>query len=950
MENNYSIPFEVDYGAMERSLRSENDLQNDPGYKEWIENTFADLIVDRGIPNGVDLFTPSGNRRSFKARHIPATLENIVRQMKKEQERGIGVLGINLRGAATKSYSSVEEMRSESGKLLGTQINDDVYDSYMKAFYERFHELGSQASKSKDWSQIDSAEEILLEAVRDSKSKAQMDSKLRKEAQWINYSEELTDDLWQLRNDVQNMPAPYFEAKPRRIVYPNEALAYILPDNADPDVIKQLQDNNYNVMTYKAGDEQDRLAKVNSVEGSQFQMYDETANDSLFEAEERQKAWEDLQAENAILEDTVTQLRKEIEKLTEKAAQLNLTDKPEVRMNDAQKMARQIIRDTRPEPITTRDKAEIRDLTKDLAKRIKEIGDYILETGKNPNEIDYSELRSMAQEIARDIVDNASVEIDDGGYTKDMRDQMRAALKNRAIFVPEQYRSDVLDWNDFKKRYRNIFTFKDSGTDIDIVYQSLLEEIPGLLDPNINNPGDMLNELADKWDLLQPKYENPFDDFTSEAINHYTNMILQGALDGTLRQIAPTYADKMNARIEEVRNQGKEKVKEAEQQGKARLEALRAEKNARIEEIRQQGIARKEEALAKERAAKWDKVAATRQYYQEMAERAATRRKNSETKTKIKSLINDLNSRLTHPTEKKYVPAHLVENTIRILEMIDLDSGRDGVKLQERIALLQQQYAALKNDTTFAGYAYDPVMEEGITNMARAIGATPLRNMNSSQLETVYNTLKTLETVIRTSVKDTLYGEEWNFYETARAAVKATRDAAGTRNNALGNAADWYITNTMRPEVVFERFGGYAKGSEWEQIYQLLDKAQRYGMDLQMKFAKNFEDLLKDKKQLAKLTSTKAEDLLDIGLKDETGETIKVTRDFALFVYMNLFNEDNIQHVMRGGIEVPELKEYLNGKGDRGYGKGSRRAVGISNRLSDINHAIEDSTDATEKA
>lgn len=682
----------------------------------------------------------------------------------------------------------------------------------------------------------------------------------------------------------------------------------------------------------------------------QFQMYDNTADDSMFEAEERQKAWNDLQAENAVLEDTVTQLRKEIEKLSKQAAQLKRTDKPEVRMNDARKMARQIIKDTRPEPITTRDKMEIRELTNRLSQQIKEIGDYILETGKNPNEIDYSEIRSMAQDIARDIVNNAEVEIDDGAGTKDMRDEMRAALRNRPIFVPEQYRSDVLDWNDFKKRYRNIFTFKDSGTDIDIVYQSLLEEIPGLLDPNINNPGDMLNELADKWDVLQPKYENPFDDFTNEAINHYTNMILQGALDGTLRQIAPTYADRMNSRIEQIRNEGKEKVKAARAEGAAALEALRTEKNARIEEIRQQGIARKQEALAKERADKWERVEATREYYQEMAKRATIRRKNSETRSKIKGLINDINTRLLHGTEKKYVPAHLVENTVRILEMIDLDTGRENVKLQERLALLQQQYAALKNDQTFASYAYDPILENLITDMARTVGDTPLRNMNNTQLEKVYQTLRELEHTIRTAVKDKLYGEETNFYESARAATKDMNAISGSSANALGKASNWYLINTMRPDIVFERFGGFAKDSEWTKIADMLNRAQRYGMDLQLKFSQPFEELLKDKKKLAKLTSTKAEDMVDIGLKDENGESIKITRDFMLFVYMNLFNEDNIQHVMRGGITVPALKEYLAGKGDRGYGIGSRHAVGISQRLSDINHAIEDSTDANEKA
>ena len=289
------ISNEIDFYAFDRELRN-NDVVNDPGYREWIESRFKDLIVNEGIPNGKDLFTDSGNRRSFKARHVPATLENIVKQMQKENERGNGLFGVNLRGAATKAYSSVEEMRKDSGKLLGTHVSDDVYDSYMQGFYARLHDLTDEAARhTSDWSAQDSAQQILLETLRDATSKAQMGRLLDKESRWIKVTPELKEALWQLKQDVQNMPAPYFEAKPRRIVYPEEALAYILPDNADSDVMKALEDRGYNVMTYKAGDEQDRLQKLNSVEGAQFQSWDseESVTDRLDrEATDRQhNAW-----------------------------------------------------------------------------------------------------------------------------------------------------------------------------------------------------------------------------------------------------------------------------------------------------------------------------------------------------------------------------------------------------------------------------------------------------------------------------------------------------------------------------------------------------------------------------------------------------------------------------------------------------------------------------------
>ena len=261
-----TIPTEMDPRALENAMRDNRELEENADYRRWVEDTFDGLIKDSGIPNGRDYYTPSGNRRSFKQLHVPATLENIVQQMRKENETGVGSLGgINLRGAATKTYATVEEMRADSHKLLGTHIDDDVYDGYMDGFHARLNELKLKAAKGDSWSSRDTAEQVLLEAVRDAKTKAAMNTKLRKEAQWINYDSSLVDDLWQLKQDVQNMPAPYFEAKPRRIITPDEAAAYIIPDDAPASLIAALEERGLKYVTYKAGDEADRLAKLNSV-------------------------------------------------------------------------------------------------------------------------------------------------------------------------------------------------------------------------------------------------------------------------------------------------------------------------------------------------------------------------------------------------------------------------------------------------------------------------------------------------------------------------------------------------------------------------------------------------------------------------------------------------------------------------------------------------------------
>lgn len=69
-----------------------------------------------------------------------------------------------------------------------------------------------------------------------------------------------------------NIPTGYYEAKPQRVVGFDEALAVVAPDNAPADLLGEMRNAGMNVVEYKAGDEADRLAKVNSVEKARFSV------------------------------------------------------------------------------------------------------------------------------------------------------------------------------------------------------------------------------------------------------------------------------------------------------------------------------------------------------------------------------------------------------------------------------------------------------------------------------------------------------------------------------------------------------------------------------------------------------------------------------------------------------------------------------------------------------
>lgn len=252
------------------------------GYNQWLREKIPEsIITNRGFRNDKDLYTRSGNRRSWNELHTKYTMENVVAYMRQQQKTGVGALGsINLRGATTKNYKTVEEARADSGRLLGEHITDDVYKGIMKGFYERLHEMVDTLGY-KRLSEYDTKEQIILETIRDCQTKSAMQKKMKSEAQWLGtVTQNLVDDVWQLKQDAQNMPAPYFEAKLRRVLTVDEPLAYIIPESqGQSDTANKLRDQGANVLTYKDGDSADRLDKVNSVEGARFSTADVEVQD-----------------------------------------------------------------------------------------------------------------------------------------------------------------------------------------------------------------------------------------------------------------------------------------------------------------------------------------------------------------------------------------------------------------------------------------------------------------------------------------------------------------------------------------------------------------------------------------------------------------------------------------------------------------------------------------------
>lgn len=244
--------------------------------KDWVKPQLEGLLGERGIYNGKDAVTDRG-RRSFAETHWDYTAENIVKAMNMAAAKGANVYGITpetLAATATQEYKTVDEMHADEARLrtvseeehakalrdLGIYL-DRVTDDLLRTTKHQFDNTFEEEQN---------LSRIIAEAAKGKKTVAAVKAAFRKEGYAI--SDGHAKSILALIDRAANIPTGYYEAKPQRVVGFDEALAVVAPDNAPADLLGEMRNAGMNVVEYKAGDEADRLAKVNSIEKARFSV------------------------------------------------------------------------------------------------------------------------------------------------------------------------------------------------------------------------------------------------------------------------------------------------------------------------------------------------------------------------------------------------------------------------------------------------------------------------------------------------------------------------------------------------------------------------------------------------------------------------------------------------------------------------------------------------------
>ena len=247
--------------------------------KDWVQPQLEGLLGERGIYNGKDAVTDRG-RRSFAETHWDYTAENIVKAMNMAAAKGANVYGITpetLAATATQEYRNVDEMHADEARLR--TVSEEEHEKALRdlgIYLDRVTDDLLRTTKHQfdnTFEEEQNLSRIIAEAAKGKKTAAAVKAAFRKEGYAI--SDGHAKSILALIDRAANIPTGYYEAKPQRVVGFDEALAVVAPDDAPGDLLSEMRDAGMNVVEYRAGDDADRLDKINSIKNVRFSAEDE---------------------------------------------------------------------------------------------------------------------------------------------------------------------------------------------------------------------------------------------------------------------------------------------------------------------------------------------------------------------------------------------------------------------------------------------------------------------------------------------------------------------------------------------------------------------------------------------------------------------------------------------------------------------------------------------------
>ena len=423
-----------------------------------------------------------------------------------------------------------------------------------------------------------------------------------------------------------------------------------------------------------------------------------------------------------------------------------------------------------------------------------------------------------------------------------------------------------------------------------------------------------LTALNNQANILQQQISSADQSLTKiEAMEPIKKLI-----ESERKRIRTAVADRM-------REKTKQKVSQRAEADRERLSNYRSKMKQKLSDQKQASREKLAEARSEYKSELERRVSEQAEKGRERLEKYREGRNKTEVRQNIRTVVGELQTWMEKPKAKKYIPRDMVDAVVALMETVDTTTPRTlsngttpelSVTAQAKLDALLATINAWKNKSDTNKEMFNQDAYDLVAQLREQIGKTPVNDMTLEQLQMTYRAVRAVRKMITDSIS--LKYEEFNkdMWEHGAIMIQETNEAAPMLKK--GNLSDW-VNAQLSPDRFFERLAGYKKNSEWAKVGRMFSQGTKKSLEIQRDFFYTFQEFTEKKGFIESLSSYSKKDLVDIGLRDQYGNPIKITRGMMLSVYMHLANTDNIRAIFYGGLEVPVLNKYYNSGGQKAY-------------------------------
>lgn len=576
----------------------------------------------------------------------------------------------------------------------------------------------------------------------------------------------------------------------------------------------------------------------------------------------------------------------------------------------------------------------------DLQHNLKNIFAYL----KDTQNVSFEDMTKVMQEVAKPVLEQ-STQIDES--QKQDYEEFKGYLSKYKIKLNKSQREAVEytydNYNDFRKSMFGTLTLSNNGTYLDDIWSDIVEHSGYRLSYDTND-SDQIIELVDLMESMKPqrvnKYGMNIDNAAYDvALDIYRQFFVEQAAEEANSKVSSKVAE-LKEKQEEIRKKYARKYMEAVKKERLKTEEMQKVSILRLQDelyrldagereaIKESDLinaavlkAEKEKAqnqIKRIRNQKNEKIADIRARNFASRTNAARQRKATYLKGQIKKRMNELNSMLTHPTESKHIPVEMVRGVVDVCKVVNLDNGNSQL-MKEKMDKLKKYYDAYKKDESFS-FDYDENISVKIGRLSEIFNGRHYMQLNNDELQEVYNIVSAVKQQISNANKLIANKKVQEVHEAAKMAVSELEAGKGI-NNKIQEISHKYATLHLNARREFRKLSGYEDDSVMMSMYNQLEDGQKKQLEVERHVCEVYEDLMDDRKNMKKLVSTKDSELVDVGLKDEEGNPVKVTKAMRLSIIMHSYNKSNMYHILNDGFTVPDLKLYEAGKIEEAWKK-----------------------------